>query len=298
MELSIIIVSYNVKEYLRNCLYSVKRAAEGIEHKVFVVDNNSKDGSPEMVRTEFPGVTLIANSTNRGFSFANNQAVRISSGEYILLLNPDTITGEDTLVKCLKFMEEHPDAGILGVKMVNGEGVFLPESKRALPTPATAFFKVTRLNRLFPSSDLFNRYYLPGINNSETSTVEVIPGAFMFIRREAFSKTGLLDEDYFMYGEDIELSYRMLQTGYKNYYFPEVSITHFKGKSSERNSYSDILHFYRAMRIFSLKRHIEKFSPFYYLIIPGIWLSEFLALGGRAIRISRSKTFSLFGRMC
>ena len=285
MELSVIIVSFNVRDYLKRCLLSVQNATYNIDCEIFVVDNNSGDGSADMVRDEFPGVNLITNKANKGFSTANNQAIRQSSGEFILLLNPDTIVEESTFSKCIDFMKNHIDAGAIGVRMVDGEGNFLPESKRALPTPATAFFKTFGLSFFFPGSGLFNKYYLPHINSFETSRTEVIAGAFMFIRREVLKITGLLDEDYFMYGEDIDLSYKLLKAGFNNYYFPEVQIVHYKGKSTSRNSYNDIHHFYKSMRIYSRKRNKEKFSPLYFIIIPAIFFREGISLFNRLLKI-------------
>lgn len=286
MELSVIIVSFNVRDYLKSCLLSVQNAAGHIDCEIFVVDNNSADGSADMVREEFPGVNLILNKENYGFSTANNQAVRQSAGEFILFLNPDTVVGKDSFSKCIDFVKTHSDAGAVGVRMVNGEGKFLPESKRALPTPATAFFKIAGLSFLFPNSGLFNRYYLPQIENSDTARTEVVSGAFMFIRKKVLIKTGLLDEDYFMYGEDIDLSYRVLKAGFNNYYFPDVQIIHYKGKSTRRNSYDDIRYFYRAMRIYSRKRNKEKTSPVYYIIIPAIYLREGISLFIRFLKIA------------
>ena len=167
MELSVIIVSFNVRYFLKQCLLSVKKASENIDCEIFVVDNNSADDSCNMVAQEFPEVILIKNNVNSGYSAANNQAIKLAKGRYILLLNPDTIVEDDTLVKCINFMNNHPDAGALGVKMINGEGRFLPESKRALPTPKTAFFKIFGFSFLFPESRFFNRYYLSGIDSSE-----------------------------------------------------------------------------------------------------------------------------------
>jgi GT2 family glycosyltransferase len=238
-----------------------------------------------MVSNEFPQVKLILNTVNCGFSAANNQAIRLSSGKYILLLNPDTLVGEDAFSKCIVFMNSHPDAGALGVRMINGEGRFLPESKRSLPTPATAFFKSFGFSYLFPKSRLLNRYYLSHADSNETSEAEVIAGAFMFIRREALLKAGLPDEDFFMYGEDIDLSYRIIRAGYHNYYFPGVQIIHFKGKSTRRDNYTDIFHFYDAMRIYSLKRHKEKFSLIFYFIIPAIYIREGFSIINRFLSI-------------
>lgn len=253
MELSIIIVSYNVRHFLNLCLFSVRKAAEGIKSEIFVVDNNSSDESCNMVRSEYPEVKLIANNENKGFSVANNQAIKLASGKYILLLNPDTVIGENTFRKCIQFMDTHPDAGATGVRMINGNGRFLPESKRAIPDPETAFFRISGLSYLFPGSGKFNRYYLGNIDNTKTARVDIIAGAFMFLRREAVLKTGLLDENFFMYGEDIDYSYRLLKAGYSNYYFPEVKIIHFKGESTKKEEISFVINFYKAMLIFVQK---------------------------------------------
>lgn len=287
MDLSVIIVSFNVRDYLKQCLLSVKKASVNIDCEIFVVDNNSVDNSCIMIEKEFPEIVLIKNKVNSGFSAANNQAIKLAKGQFILLLNPDTLIGDDTFIKCIGFMNDNPDAGAMGVRMINGEGRFLPESKRAVPTLKTAFFKTFGLSFLFPESRIFNRYYLSHIDSFETSLAEIISGAFMFIRREALDKTGLMDEDFFMYGEDIDLSYRLLQTGYNNYYFPEIQIVHFKGKSTGRDNFTDILHFYKAMRIYVRKRSQErKFKVFHFLIIPAISFREGLALLNRLFRIT------------
>lgn len=266
MDLSVIIVNYNVRHFLQQCLQSVIKASEKIDCEIFVVDNNSADGSCSMMIREFPEVRLIRNLYNAGFSVACNQAIRLSNGKYILLLNPDTLVEEDTFTKCLIFMNQHPDAGALGVKMINGNGKLLPESKRALPTPGTAFYKISGLSFLFPKSKLFNRYYLGHLDSSITTEAEIISGAFMFIRKEALEKTGLLDETFFMYGEDIDLSYRLLKEGYKNYYYPEVKIIHYKGASTKGNI-NYIVHFYNAMIIFVKKHYKENGHSGYFLII-------------------------------
>lgn len=265
MDLSVIIVNYNVRHFLEQCLISVRKAASGILCDITVVDNNSADGSCAMVRSEFPEVKLIRNPDNKGFSAACNQAIRLSEAEFILLLNPDTVVEEHTFTKCLNFMKDHPDAGALGVKMINGNGKLLPESKRALPTPATAFFKMSGLAWLFPKSQIFNRYYLGHLNSSETSEADILSGAFMFIRKTVLDRTGLLDESFFMYGEDIDLSYRIIKEGYKNYYYPGVSIIHYKGESTRKGDLNYVLHFYRAMLIF-INKHFSKKGLFSFLI--------------------------------
>ncbi len=255
MDLSVIIVSYNVRDFLKQCLVSVHNSMEDIDHEIFVVDNDSNDGSYDMVKAEFPRVFLIGNSVNRGFSAANNQAIKKASGRYILLLNPDTIVNKNAFRGCISFMDEHTDAGAVGVRMINGEGRFLPESRRALPTPGTAFFKMTGLAWLFPKSGFFNRYYLGNLNDMADSQCEVVAGAFMFLRSEAVRKTGLLDEDFFMFGEDIDYSGRLIKSGYNNYYYPEAEIVHFKGESTKKENLRSVGYFYRAMLIYVRKHY-------------------------------------------
>jgi len=267
MELSVIIVSYNVRHFLELCLNSVRKASSEISCEVFVVDNNSADGSCSMVSRQFPEVKLIINNVNRGFSAANNQALMVASGRYILLLNPDTIVEEDTLTRCIGFMENHPEAGALGVRMINGKGRFVPDSKKALPTPMTAFFKIMGLARLFPRSALFNKYYLGNLDDRKTTEADIISGAFMFLRREAVVKTGYLDEDYFMYGEDVDYCYRLLQAGYKNYYFPEARIIHFKGESTKKEGLNIFISFNRAMLTFVSKHFNNDHSGFFIFFI-------------------------------
>lgn len=271
MKLSVIIVNYNVKYFLEQCLRSVFNAGSGLSMEVFVVDNNSVDGSVEMVRQKFPDVRLIANKENTGFSKANNQAIRESSGEYVLLLNPDTVVEEDTFTKCIGFMDAHQDAGGLGVKMIDGSGKFLPESKRGLPTPAVAFYKIFGLAALFPKSHRFGSYHQGFLDENETNPVDVLAGAYMLIRRVVLDKIGLLDEDFFMYGEDIDLSYRIQKAGYKNYYFPETRIIHYKGESTKKSSVNYVFVFYNAMIIFA-RKHFSRsnaslFSFFIHLAI-------------------------------
>ncbi|NTV84731.1 MAG: glycosyltransferase family 2 protein, partial [Bacteroidales bacterium] len=220
MKLSVVIVNYNVIHFLEQCLSSVRRASENLEVEVFVVDNNSVDGSVKMVREKFPEVILIDNKDNTGFSKANNQAIRLSKGEYVLLLNPDTVVEDDTFSRIIAFMDAHPDAGGLGVKMIDGKGNFLPESKRGLPTPTVAFYKIFGLSAFFPKSKVFGKYHLGYLDENQTNPVDILSGAFMLLRKSVLDKIGLLDETFFMYGEDIDLSYRILKAGYQNYYFP------------------------------------------------------------------------------
>ena len=279
MDLSIVIVNYNVKYFLEQCLHSVKKALEGIDSEVFVVDNNSVDGSCVHIRERFPWVTLIENQKNVGFSMANNQAIKESKGKYVLLLNPDTVVEEDTFSKCINFMDQHPEAGSLGVKMIDGRGQYLPESKRALPTPWVAFYKIFGLSTLFPKSKKFGKYHLGYLDKDETHEIEVLAGAFMFMRMETLDKVGLLDEDYFMYGEDIDLSYRITKGGYKNYYFPETTIIHYKGESTKKGSLNYVMVFYNAMIIFANKHFASKRARAYSLVIHlAIYLRAALSL--------------------
>ncbi|MDP4274254.1 MAG: glycosyltransferase [Bacteroidota bacterium] len=267
MKLSIVIVNYNVRSFLEQCLFSVQKAMNQIAAEIFVVDNNSVDGSCAMVDRKFPSVHLIRNKSNKGFAYANNQAIRQASGDYILLLNPDTVVQEDCFQKCIAFMDSHPEAGALGVKMINGRGEFLPESKRSLPKPSVAFYKIFGLSKLFPNSKIFGRYHLGYLDKNHVQEVEILPGAFMFLRKQALEKVGLLDEDFFMYGEDIDLSYRILKGGYKNYYFPETAIIHYKGESTRKGSLNYVLVFYKAMLIFTQKHFSRKNRQFLSLLI-------------------------------
>lgn len=256
-----------------------------MECEVFVVDNNSVDGSVQMVREKFPEVILIANKENTGFSRANNQAMRIANGEYILLLNPDTVVEENTFRKVVAFMDAHPDAGGLGVQMIDGKGNFLPESKRGLPTPSVAFYKIFGLSKLFPKSKTFGRYHLGYLDKNATHEVEILSGAFMLMRKAALDKVGLLDEDYFMYGEDIDLSYRIILGGYKNYYFHDTRIIHYKGESTKKSSVNYVFVFYRAMVIFARKHFSQKNAKlFSFLINMAIWLRAGAAIATRFIK--------------
>ncbi len=252
VKLSVIIVNYNVKYFLEQCLYALRSAAAGLEAEIFVVDNASSDGSTEYLRPLFPEVVFIENKDNPGFAKANNQAIRMARGEYILLLNPDTVIGEENLRTLCFFLDEHPQAGGVGVKMIDGHGGFLPESKRAFPTPWVSFCKISGLSKLFPRSRRLARYSLPFLDAGQAHEVDVLAGAYMLLRREALNKVGLLDEAFFMYGEDIDLSYRIVLGGYKNYYLPE-RILHYKGESTKQGDIKYIRAFYGAMLIFYKK---------------------------------------------
>lgn len=278
-DISIVIVNYNVKYFLEQCLHSVRKASQNISCEIFVVDNNSVDGSCSMIREKFSEVRLIENDENLGFSKANNQAIRMSTGYYILLLNPDTVIEEHTITRCLDHMEKNPDAGALGVRMIDGKGNFLPESKRSFPTPRIAFYKVFGFSRLFPKSRVFSKYHLGYLAENAMNDVEVLPGAFMILRKTALDKVGLLDENFFMYGEDIDISYRLIKAGYRNIYFPETTIIHYKGESTRKGSMNYVITFYRAMIIFARKHFSRKMAKSYtFLINIAIYFRAFLAI--------------------
>jgi len=281
IKLSVIIVNYNVRHFLEQTLRSTMQAISSMEEtvEVIVVDNNSPDDSVEMVKAEFPAIQLVARKDNPGFSVANNDGIERSKGQYVLLLNPDTVVAEDTFSKVIAFMDEHSDCGGLGVKMVDGQGIFLPESKRGLPTPFVAFCKMTGLSRLFAKSARFNRYHLGFLPSNETNKIEVLSGAFMAMRKEALDKVGLLDETFFMYGEDIDLSYRLIKGGYKNYYLANTTIIHYKGESTKKGSLNYVKVFYNAMIIFAQKHFAGSQSWLYTSFIRlGIYLRALMSL--------------------
>jgi len=283
-QLSIIIVNYNVCHFLEQSLLSVSKASTNLDIEVFVVDNNSADGSVEMVKAKFPHVKLIVNDINVGFSKANNQAIAQATGTYILLLNPDTVIEVDTLQKCISFMDEHPMGGGLGVKMIDGKGDFLAESKRGFPTPWVAFYKIFGLAKLFPKSKKFGHYHLGYLDKNKSHEVEVLSGAFMVLRKSVLDEIGVLDEDYFMYGEDIDLSYRIIKAGYKNYYFADTRIIHYKGESTKKTSINYVFIFYKAMIIFAQKHFTSKNTGVFTLLIHlAIYFRAFIAISNRFI---------------
>ena len=285
MLLSVIIVNYNVKYFLEHCLWSVMKAMENIEGEIFVVDNNSSDGSKDFFHDKFPGVTFIWNTENEGFSKANNKALKLVSGNYILFLNPDTIVPEDCFDKCLSFIKSKGDSGALGIKMIDGAGKFLKESKRAFPSPMTSLFKLSGLTRLFPKSKAFSKYHLGFLDENKSHDVDVLAGAFMIVPKKILTAIGTFDESFFMYGEDIDLSYRIQQAGYKNYYFAESSIIHFKGESTKKGSLNYVKIFYNAMSVFAKKHYGgTKAGIFNLLIQIAIFLRAGLAATARFLK--------------
>ena len=280
MKLSVVIVNYNVKHFLELCLCSLFRAIDQLPAEVFVVDNASTDGSREYLIPRFPEVHFIANKENVGFARANNQAIALSRGEYVLLLNPDTVVGENVITDCLHFMDAHPAVGGAGVKMITGDGTFLPESKRGFPAPMTSLYKFTGLSKLFPYSRCLGKYHLRYLNENESHSIDVLAGAFMLLRKETLDKCGLLDEDFFMYGEDIDLSYRITEAGYENHYLP-FPIIHYKGESTKKDSFKYVRVFYEAMIIF-FRKHYPHYSTFFSCIVKvGIYLRALVAILNR-----------------
>ena len=272
-----------MRHFLEQCLYSLRQALQGIDAEVWVVDNASTDGSVDHLRPHFPEVKWVVNEKNEGFARANNKALIMSSGDHVLFLNPDTLLPEECLGKCLLFMQQVPEAGALGIRMVDGSGRFLPESKRAFPGPITSLYKLFGLSALFPRSKTFSRYYLGHLSPKKNHAVDVLAGAFMLVRREVLELTGGFDERFFMYGEDIDLSYRISRTplpsgnGYwKNYYFSDASIIHFKGESTKKGTLNYVLLFYKAMVQF-VRKHYSRGRA-------GLFLGLlYLAIGARAI---------------
>jgi GT2 family glycosyltransferase len=235
MQLSVIILNYNVRYFLEHCLKSVQKAIENLDAQIIVVDNNSPDDSCEMVKTLFPKVILIENNENAGFPKGNNIGVQQAKGKYICILNPDTVVAEDTFEKILAFAEKQEKLGIIGCKLIDGTGKFLPESKRGIPTTWVAFGKIAGLYKLFPKVKKFQKYYAQHLDENSTGQVDILVGAFMVLQKATYEQLGGFDERYFMYGEDIDLSYSALKLGLQNYYFAETAVIHYKGESTVKN---------------------------------------------------------------
>ncbi len=267
-KVSIVIVSYNVRQLLVQCIDSVRKALAGLDGEIVVVDNCSKDDTLAYLETNYPDVRLLANQENVGFARANNQAIRQSDSDYVLLLNPDTLVNENTIRETIAFMDAHPEAGGAGVRMLTREGTPAPESRRAIPTPWVAMLKMLGFTR---------RYYISNLPWEEPCRIEVVSGAYFMLRRKAIEQVGLLDEDFFMYGEDIDLSYRLLKGGWQNWYLP-FDIVHFKGGSTQKSSFRYVHVFYQAMLIF-FRKHYSHLSLFFSLPIQtAIYFRATLAL--------------------
>ena len=291
MKFSVVIVNYNVKYYLEQCLCSLYRAIDNLSAEIFVVDNASVDDSEAYLTEHFPRITYIYNKENVGFARANNQAIRQAKGEYVLLLNPDTVLPEQTLEEALLFMDTHPCVGAAGVKMLTDDGRFLRESKRGYPTLAATFGKLSGLGKLFPRSKGLGGYYCNALDADAIHRVEVLAGAFMLLRRSALKKSGLLDEDFFMYGEDIDLSCRIEKAGYENYYLP-YPILHYKGESTSKDTYHHVRVFCGAMDIF-FRKHGERYGLLgRWLVRIGIHLQMYI----RLLMLSLKRIFGFPGK--
>ena len=270
MVLSVIIVNYNVKYFLEQCLCSVQKAIAAIDAEIIVIDNHSTDGSLEYLRPLFPSVIFLVNEKNIGFGKANNIALRQAKADFILFLNPDTIVNETCFSTCISFLKTAPNKGAAGIRMVDGSGKFLPESKRSFPSPVSSFYKLIGLASLFPSSKYLNHYALGNLDKSETHEIDVLAGAFMMIKKEVLEKVNGFDESFFMYGEDIDLSYRIKHAGYKIFYLGETAIIHFKGESAKKQNLNYVRMFYTAMDIF-VSKHYSKTASFFFSLF--IWFA-------------------------
>ena len=264
MQLSVIILNYNVRYFLEQCVASVQEALTNIDSEIIVVDNHSSDDSCEMIKSRFPDVKLIKNNSNLGFPKGNNIGVDQAKGDYICILNPDTVVPEDTFEKILAFAEKQANLGIVGCKLIDGSGNFLPESKRGIPTPFVALTKIFGLYKLFPNWRFFNRYYAEHLSENETGEVEILVGAFMVMKRDLYNEMGGFDENCFMYSDDIDLSYMALKSGKSNYYFHETSVIHYKGESTVRDGLY-MKRFREAMQFF-YNKHYKNSVEFVFFI--------------------------------
>ncbi len=285
MDLSVIIVNYNVKEFLQNLIHSLTKAAQNISYEIIVVDNASDDGSVELIKEKFPSVNLIVNKKNLGFSKANNIGLKIATGKFVMLINPDTIVQEDTIQKMLKFFNDTPDAGLAGCKILNPDGSLQLACRRSFPGPWTSFCKVTGLSSLFPNTRIFARYNLTYLNEDQTYEVDAISGSFMMAKKEAIDKVGGLDEQFFMYGEDLDLCYRIQKAGFKVYYVHSTQIIHYKGESTKRSSIDETKIFYNAMTLFVKKHFSNSFLVEIILKLAITFRKSFAFLGKRRLII-------------
>lgn len=277
MKLAVVIVNYNVKFFVEQCLHSLQKALKDIDSVVCVVDNHSADGSLEYLKPKFPDVRFIESNHNLGFARANNIAIKQTQSDYVLLLNPDTFVAEHTISEAISFMDEHPNAGGVGVMMHNIDGSKAMESRRGLPTPATSFYKMCGLCSKYPQSKRFGKYYMGYLSWNKPERIDIMSGAFCMMRREALNNVGLLDEDFFMYGEDIDLSYRILKGGYENWYLP-LPILHYKGESTHKSSFRYVHVFYQAMLIFFRKHYAHMSALVTLPIKTAIYIRSMIAL--------------------
>ncbi|WP_374017416.1 glycosyltransferase family 2 protein [Paenibacillus thiaminolyticus] len=266
MDLSIIIVNYNTKQLTLNCLQSVYQSKSDFLYEVILIDNYSTDDSIEAIRHNYPRVKLISNKHNAGFSKANNQGIRIAQGRYILLLNSDTVIQPDTLDVMIQFMDEHPEVGASGCKVVLPDGSLDKACRRGFPTPSATFFYVSRLSKLFPKNPRINAYHREDLDPDEAYPIDCLIGAFMMVRREAIDQVGMLDERFFMYGEDVDWCYRIKQAGWENYYYPKTQIIHYKRASSRNKPYKITYEFHRAIYVL-YNKHFKKKYPFWVTVL-------------------------------
>ena len=272
LDVSVVIVNYNVRELLRACVRSLEPDLRELRGEVWVVDNASRDGSADMVAAEFPWVKLIRNEHNRGYSTANNQAIRAARGRYVLILNPDTKLPPGALLACLAEMDRQPDIGALGPKLIRADGTLDRACRRSFPSPEVAFFRLSGLARLFPHHPRVARYNLLHVDEDTALDVDSVCGAFMLVRREAIERVGMFDETFRMYGEDLDWAFRIKAAGWRVRYHPAVVVLHYKGQSSRQRPASSIRAFYHAMRIFYDKHYAPTYpAPFNALIHAGIW---------------------------
>ncbi|MBI5464320.1 MAG: glycosyltransferase [Ignavibacteriales bacterium] len=286
LDLSVIIVNYNVQEFLQNALMSLQKASRGLRAEFFVVDNASSDGSVEMIRKKFPGVQLIVSRQNEGFAKANNIALRRARGEYVLLVNPDTVVQEDTLRAMKDFFQTHRDAGMVGCRILNPDGTFQLACRRGFPTPWVAFTKIMGLSAMFPASKFFGRYNLTFKSPDETYEVDAISGSCMMLRRKVYEEVGGLDEDFFMYGEDLDWCYRIQRAGWKIFYLHATSIIHYKGESTRRSSIDEVKMFYEAMRLF-VEKHLGASRTFLWLLKLSIGVTSLGAVLAAQLKLHR-----------
>ncbi|MHC0448132.1 glycosyltransferase family 2 protein [Flavobacterium sp. 3-218] len=276
MQLSVVILNYNVRYFLEQCLLSVQEAIAAIDAEIIVIDNNSSDGSVLMLKEKFPDVKLIENKENFGFPKGNNIGVRQAKGKYVCILNPDTVVAEDTFTKILAFAERQNNLGIIGCKLIDGTGEFLPESKRGIPTPWVAFTKIFGLYKIFSKTKLFNQYYAQHLKENKTGKVDILVGAFMFLERSLYEDLNGFDENCFMYADDIDLSYRALQKKKTNYYFSETTVLHYKGESTVKDE-KYMMRFQEAMNFF-YQKHFKKSLFFSFFIQIGTWFFSFVKM--------------------
>jgi len=294
MQLSVIILNYNVRFFLEQCILSVQKALQNIDGEIIVVDNKSSDGSCEMIKTLFPNVILIENQENLGFPKGNNIGVELANGEYICILNPDTVVAEDTFTKILHKKNWHVNTGIIGCKLIDGTGNFLPESKRGIPTPWIAMTKIFGIYKILPKSRFFNQYYAQHLKENQSGAVDVLVGAFMFLKRDLYEKMKGFDEAFFMYGEDIDFSYRVLQSGKVNYYFADTIIIHYKGESTSKDL--KYLNRFREAMVIFYKKHFKKSLIFDFVMKMGAFVFSLIKKNQNKKRTKNIDEYIVFSK--